>query len=124
MKLKCRPDDFRVEERTERVPDGDAALRYMRNLPPFVGRTRPHLILLDLHLPGLSGLDVLREIKLDPALRSVPVVVLTTSDEPREMTEAYCLGANSYVVKPLDFRQLKDMLDDLTGYWCAWNLTA
>src|SRR5262249_15134787 len=67
------------------------------------GKLRPGLILLDLGMPGIGGLDLLREIKADPALRSIPVVVLTASNHERDLRTAYELGAAGYVVKPLDF---------------------
>ena len=79
--------------------------------------TRPDLILLDLNLPGIDGRQVLRNIKQDAKLRSIPVVVFTTSNNPKDIEECYQYGVNSYIVKPIDFAQLKQDIFTLINYW-------
>lgn len=78
---------------------------------------RPDLILLDLNMPGKDGRRALQEIKADPILRAIPVIVLTTSSERREIAECYRLGANSYVIKPASFEALTQKLKDFHTYW-------
>jgi DNA-binding response OmpR family regulator len=79
------------------------------------------VVLLDLKLPLVDGFDVLREIKFDPVLCSMPVVVLSTSSAEQDRVRAYKLHANSYLAKPLDFSQFEQMIQDLKLYWCGWN---
>jgi two-component system response regulator len=81
----------------------------------------PRLVLLDLKLPKVDGLDVLRRIKGDPQLRKVPVVVLTSSREERDVVESYELGVNSYIVKPVDFDQFTEAVRQLGLYWVLLN---
>ena len=82
---------------------------------------RPDLILLDLHLPKLDGLEVLTAIKSSTDLRSIPVVILTTSNSDEDMEEAYQRHANSYIVKPLDYDSFCTLIRDLGQYWLSWN---
>jgi CheY-like chemotaxis protein len=84
------------------VPDGEGALAYLRRQGRHVQATRPGLILLDLNLPGMDGRELLGELKSDPSLRTIPVVVLTTSDAERDVLQSYQLHANAYITKPLD----------------------
>lgn len=117
-------EDHRVANRIRHVLDGDAALDYLFRRGAYVhpaDSPRPHLILLDLRLPGLDGLDVLKEIKGSDELQKVPVVILTTSDAERDVARAYELHANSYVVKPLDFAKFTQLMDELGFYWLSWN---
>ncbi len=106
------------------VRDGAEALDYLfhrgKYQPPATS-PRPHLILLDLKLPKVDGLEVLRQIKADPELHPIPVVVLTSSLADRDMSEAYALGANSYLAKPIDFEKFHRMVQDLDFYWTVWN---
>ena len=81
----------------------------------------PALILLDVKLPKVDGLEVLRQVKADPRLRAVPVVVLTSSREERDIVESYELGVNSYVVKPVDFEQFVRSVSELGLYWLLLN---
>ncbi|MEE8392140.1 MAG: response regulator, partial [Anaerolineae bacterium] len=82
---------------------------------------QPHVILLDLRLPRIDGLDVLQEIKADEELRRIPVVVLTTSEAENDLAQAYEYHANSYLVKPVDFGKFTQLMDDLGFYWLGWN---
>jgi CheY-like chemotaxis protein len=82
---------------------------------------RPRLIVLDLHLPGLSGLEVLRRIRAEPETALVPVVILTSSDDPRDIVRGYRLGANGFVRKPSDPRQFERALWRVADYWLALN---
>jgi CheY-like chemotaxis protein len=84
------------------VSTGEDALAFLRHQEPYADAPVPDLVLLDLNLPGKTGYDVLAEIKQDPGLRSIPVVVLTTTDKRRDIQRCYALGANAYIVKPME----------------------
>jgi len=106
------------------VPDGEVALSYLLRQGEYADphtSPRPHVILLDLRLPRIDGLEVLREIKADATLRHIPVVILSTSDAKQDLTRAYNHHVNSYLVKPLDFRKFTEMMNDLGFYWLIWN---
>lgn len=85
------------------------------------GEDWPALILLDLKLPKVDGLEVLRQLKAHPILRAIPVVILTTSGEDVDMQKAYQLGANSYIVKPVDFDKFMEVAVQVELYWCVLN---
>lgn len=98
--------------------DGVEALAYLRREGErYAGARRPDLILLDLNMPRLDGRGVLAAIKQDPALRGIPVVVLTTSDVDRDVEAIYGLGANSFVTKPLDLQDFFNVVTGLENYW-------
>ena len=99
------------------VADGVEALRYLRGEGPYASARRPHLVLLDLNLPRRDGREVLREMKADPLLRRIPVVVLTTSDSADDVRTAYDLHANSYIRKPLDLDLFTATIASLGEYW-------
>jgi two-component system, response regulator len=106
------------------VGDGVAALEYLHGaLAPADGSTPvlPAVILLDLKLPKMDGMDVLREIRADPRLRRQPVVILTTSKEDQDVVKSYDLGANSYIRKPVDFEQFCGAMNQLGLYWLVLN---
>lgn len=107
----------------EVVNDGEQALDYLYRRGPFADRPagNPALILLDLKMPLVSGLEVLREIKQDEELRHVPVVMLTSSREERDLDEAYDLGCNAYVVKPVNFHDFIDAVKSLGLFWAVLN---
>ena len=101
--------------------DGEEALDYIRRWD--AGETPPAFILLDLKLPKVSGLEVLRQVKSHPRFSAIPVIVLTTSAEDRDIQEAYRLGCNSYVVKPIEFDKFAEVASQIEAYWCALNMT-
>lgn len=82
---------------------------------------RPHLVLLDLKLPRMDGLEVLRRLRADPRTRTMPVVVLTTSDAQRDLIESYDVGANSYIRKPVDFNHFSEAVRAIGVYWLSLN---
>ena len=86
------------------------------------GETLPAVILMDLHLPKVSGLEVLRAIKTHSRLKMLPVVVLTSSDEDKDIQTAYLYGANSYIVKPVDFNKFQDVIAQIDMYWAVVNV--
>jgi CheY-like chemotaxis protein len=102
------------------VEDGEQLLDYLKRRGAFGDRAdapRPGLILLDLNMPGIGGAEALRLIKEDPALRRIPIVVLTTSAAADDVCRSYDLGASSYIRKPSTFPELVSLLEDLGGYW-------
>lgn len=101
--------------------DGEAALEYLRERAPRDAPDRPHLILLDLRLPRIDGLEVLREIKDAPDLCDIPCVVLTTSRAEGDMVKAYRLHANSYLVKPGEYDRFVELIADVERYWLEQN---
>lgn len=116
--------DHRVANHIYHVSDGEAALNYLFHREPYADverNPRPHLILLDLRLPKVDGLEVLREIKSYEALCRIPVVIVTTSEAERDMLQAYDNHANSYLVKPVDFDQFTQLMNNLGFYWLGWN---
>lgn len=104
-----------------RVSDGEQALAFARRQGRFAEAPRPDLILLDLNLPRIHGHEVLRRLKADPDLRAIPIIVLSTSSAEFDRWEAYRNGVNSYLVKPADYEAFRDMVRDLSAYWCTWN---
>jgi len=104
--------------------DGAQALDYVFAKGDFAGRDvgeLPQVVLLDLNLPKVGGLDVLRAIRADARTKLLPVVVLTSSKQDRDLVEGYSLGANSYVVKPVDFTQFSEAVRQLGLYWLVLN---
>jgi CheY-like chemotaxis protein len=108
----------------QHVSDGEAALDYLYRNNEFsdpATSPRPGLILLDLRLPKVDGQQLLKTIKSDPNLNSIPVVVLTTSASEADIAMAYSNNANSYLVKPVDFQQFSELLKTVGTYWMSWN---
>ena len=99
------------------VTDGAAALAYLHREPPYDQARRPGLVLLDLNLPRLDGGQVLTVIKADPDLRSIPVIMLTTSGEPADVEAAYQRHANCYIVKPPTFTEFARAINGIGGFW-------
>ena len=103
---------------------GEEALDYLHRRGEYQDPSRsprPRLILLDLRLPRMDGLEVLGEIKSSPTLRSTPVVVLTTSDSEHDVARAYAQHANSYLVKPAEFARIRELIDRMQSYWLGMN---
>lgn len=106
------------------VQDGQEAIDFLFCKEAYMNRNAremPKIILLDLKLPKLNGIEVLRQLRADERTRSVPVVVLTSSREERDVIEAYQLGANSYIVKPVDFENFLEMVSNVITYWLLIN---
>lgn len=105
--------------------DGEEALNYLQGSANGATQpiTRPDLVLLDLNMPRVNGHDVLRQVQHDPALSLIPIVVLSTSNEIKDVTNSYALGANGYVVKPGDVRELFDSIRQITDFWFGRNIT-
>lgn len=114
----------RIANRLIHLSDGQAALDYLCRRDAFSDPAvspRPGIILLDLRLPKVDGLNVLKTIKNDPLLEKIPVVILTTSAAESDIVKAYEYHANSYLVKPVDFKKFTELMDMLGYYWLVWN---
>ncbi len=116
-------EGFRVANRLVRLEDGQAALDYLLHEGAYAAAPppRPGLVLLDLRLPKVDGIEVLRRIKSHPELSRIPVVVLTTSSAETDVVRAYDCHANSYLVKPVEFPKFVALMEALGYYWLAWN---
>ncbi|MFP4381290.1 MAG: response regulator [Candidatus Sumerlaeia bacterium] len=117
-------EDHCVTNTIFHVQDGEEALDYLfqRNKYDAAEKCpRPHLVLLDLRLPKVDGLQVLKEIKTNEKLKSIPVVVLTTSNAERDLAGAYEHYVNSYLTKPVDFQKFTELMKILGFYWLGWN---
>jgi CheY-like chemotaxis protein len=97
------------------IPDGPRALRFLRHAGEYADAPRPALILLDLHLPGMGGLDILIQIKTDPDLAIIPVIVLSASGDPADITRAYARHANAYITKPADLDSYDELAKQIDG---------
>jgi CheY-like chemotaxis protein len=113
-----------VSNRIQVVRDGAEALDFLFCTGAYAGRNsadRPRVVLLDLKLPKIDGLEVLKRLKSDEQLRRIPVVVMTSSREERDLVESYRLGVNSYIVKPVDFGQFTEAVRQVGLYWVLLN---
>ena len=113
-----------LANRIEVVRDGAEALEFLFGSGAYAQRdveNGPRVVLLDLKLPKVDGLEVLQRVKADPRTQAIPVVVLTSSREERDVVESYKLGANSYIVKPVDFEQFVETMRQLGLYWLLLN---
>lgn len=99
------------------VEDGESAMNFLHRRGEYQNAPKPDIVLLDLNLPGMDGREVLREIKTNDDLKTIPVIVLTTSSAPPDISEAYKNYANSYMTKPVDFDDFHTLLSGLTDYW-------
>jgi two-component system response regulator len=114
----------KIENNIIHVKDGQEALDFLFGTGKFEGRDiskRPKLILLDLKMPRISGIEVLQQIKMDDLTKRIPVVVLTSSKEDPDIEKCYALGANSYIVKPVVFDDFMKIVADLGLYWILHN---
>lgn len=117
-------DRHRLTNRIQVVRDGAEALDFIFCRGPYASHSPRHglkVVLLDLKLPLVDGLEVLRQMKADPATSAIPIVVLTSSREDPDIAESYRLGANSYIVKPVDFEQFTECVRQIGLYWVLMN---
>jgi CheY-like chemotaxis protein len=115
---------YQLANRIHVARDGVEALDFLFCRGPFAGRNiadTPKVVLLDLKLPLVDGMEVLRQIKANPDTQAIPIVVLTSSREERDIVETYQLGVNSYIVKPVDFGQFTDAVRQIGLYWVLLN---
>ena len=106
------------------VTDGQAALDFLFATGPYADRTndaQPKVVMLDLKLPKVSGIEVLRQLRANERTKLIPVVIMTASNEDRDVIESYQLGANSYVVKPVEFENFAQAVSNLGFYWLLLN---
>jgi CheY-like chemotaxis protein len=122
------PEDFMVTVRAlkkagvaatiHRAADGDQALDFLHRRAEYADAPRPGIVLLDLNLPGTDGRDVLTAVKQDPDLKTIPVVILTTSSDLKDVEKCYLAGANSYLKKPVNLEAFMQSIQRLVDYWC------
>ena len=112
-----------LANRIDVARDGEEALAYLFRTGAYAERkdSAPRVMLLDLKLPKIDGIEVLRRVRADERFRSMPIVMLTTSREERDVMECYRLGVNSFIVKPVDFSQFTDVVQQLGMYWLVLN---
>ena len=110
-------EDSKINNTVQVVTNGVDALAYLRRQPPHTGAVRPDLILLDLNLPKKNGLEVLTEVKADPHLRQIPVVILTTSSAEQDIVRSYDLHANAYVTKPVNLAQFMHAIQSIDDFF-------
>lgn len=116
--------DHKVANQIRHFSEGQSALDYLYRRGEYsdpAKSPRPNLILLDLRLPRIDGLEILKDIKNTDELCSIPVVVLTTSEADRDITRAYLNHANSYLVKPVGYEEFNKLMEDMGFYWLGWN---
>ena len=117
-------ESSRIANLLMHVTDGQAALDYLNRVNGFsdpATSPRPGVILLDLRLPKVDGMEVLKRLKSDPKFSSIPAVILSTSQTEQDIVKAYALHANSYLVKPVDFANFSQLMNTFDYYWLAWN---
>ena len=117
-------EDHRIANKIYHVSDGEEALDYLLRRGAYAEPAKsptPHMVLLDLRLPRIDGLEVLKEIKSVKELEKIPTVIFTTSSAEVDVAKAYGYHANSYLVKPVNFEKFNQLMDDIGFYWLAWN---
>lgn len=107
----------KVATKVSVVTDGEDAMDYLRRQSAYQDETMPDLVLLDLNLPRKDGMEVLKEMKDDPTLRHIPVVVLTTSEAERDILASYELGANCFISKPVDLTEFRKVVESIDDFW-------
>lgn len=110
-------EQAKISNRLQWIEDGETAMEYLRQQGDYTTASRPDLIVLDLNLPGMDGREILAEIKADPDLRRIPVVILTTSSNEEDILRSYDLNANCYVTKPFDVRQFMQVVQLIGDFW-------
>jgi CheY-like chemotaxis protein len=119
--MRLMMKEYRVANDLHRVRDGQECMAYLRRSGAFAGVTRPDVVLLDLWLPVLDGQQVLLAMHADPVLRSIPVVVMSTFDDPVQRSKAKAAGAAGFLVKPVDFGRFTSMVREMNLFWSVWN---
>lgn len=116
-------EEYNLANEVVVVRDGEEALDYLASRGKYASRPggNPAVIMLDLKLPKVDGLEVLRQVRLDEKLKMIPVVVLTSSHEEKDLVASYTLGVNAYVVKPVDFHQFVNAIKELGVFWAVIN---
>jgi CheY-like chemotaxis protein len=116
-------EDYKLANEVVVARDGQQALDYLRCQGEYRSRSsdNPAVLLLDLKLPKINGLEVLKEIRSDEKLKLIPVVILTSSQEEKDMVRSYALGVNAYVVKPVDFHEFINAVKELGVFWALIN---
>jgi CheY-like chemotaxis protein len=113
-----------IDSEIHHVINGEMALDYLFRRGEYVDHEKypqPHVILLDIRMPKVNGLDVLKELKMSEKLRHIPVIILTTSDAEQDVAKAYQNYVNSYLVKPVEFDKFMKLMEELGLYWLNWN---
>ena len=110
-------EHYKIRNHLHVVTDGEQALDFLHQTGAYAGAPRPGLILLDLNLPRRDGLEVLAELKQDPVLRVIPVVILTTSQAEEDILRSYSLHANAYISKPVDFERFMDVIRQIDNFF-------
>jgi len=110
-------EHYKIRNALHVVTDGEQALQFVRRQGSFADAPRPGLIMLDLNLPRRDGLEVLAELKADPGLRVIPVVILTTSQAEEDIIRSYALHANAYVTKPVDFERFIEVIRQIDNFF-------
>ena len=116
--------NYQVANKIHHVEDGREALDFLFRLGKYSDpktSPRPHVFLLDLRMPKVDGLEVLQEVKTNEDLKTIPIVVLTSSSAEMDIVKAYKYSANSYIVKPMDFKGFTNLMEVLGFYWLGWN---
>jgi CheY-like chemotaxis protein len=117
-------EDHRIANKVIHFSEGQSALDYLFRRNEYedpASSPRPDMVLLDLRLPGIDGLEVLRLIKERDELKNVPVIILTTSEAEKDVASAYSHHVNSYLVKPVGYEEFSKLMNDLGYYWLSWN---
>ncbi len=112
--------EWRISNKLKVAEDGEQALQFLRKEGRFQDEKRPDLILLDLNLPRKNGREVLEAVKADANLRSIPVIILTTSDAEQDVLKAYNLHANCYLTKPIDMDEFIEKIRAMENFWLMW----
>ena len=120
--LEILLDELGLAHRCHRAFNGDAALLFLRKAPPYQDAPRPHLILMDLNMPDMNGCEVLRRIKSDPQLATIPVIILSSSQSSQDVGACYDNQANAYIVKPGNFDAAMAMMQSIDRFWCGTAL--
>lgn len=116
-------DTYNLTNEVVAVRDGAEALDYLYRRGSFASRPEGHpaVVLLDLKMPKVDGIEVLRQVKQDPSLKTIPIVVMTSSREEQDLLNSYQLGVNAYVVKPVNFHEFIEAVKQVGGFWAVLN---